>query len=246
MASESQVTANCGLLALVLGFSCGCSIDERQLQLATGSGGMAGSSDTPGGGGSDAPEPSTAGAAGGAAMDGLVEGCADLDTDGVADCKVSLVTNPTLTSDVSGWIALDDADLIWDAKNALSDLPSGSAKLSVAAPRSSAFQCLVLEGERLVIAYANAFVEPPSEGSEAGEAELEVSFFGADDCSSERTSYFRTPPSTVTGAWTTIQAGGISKPTTHSLSIELVGTKAPAAAFLSVYFDNVMLKAVDP
>lgn len=246
MVAERHVTANCGILALMLGVSCGCSIDERDLQLATDSGGMAGSSETPGGGGSGAADPSGAGAAGESAMDGLVDGCADLDTDGVADCKVSLVTNPTLTSDVSGWIALDDAELIWDSKNALGDVPSGSAKLSAQALRSSAFQCLVFEGERLVIAYANAFVEPPSEASEAGEAELEVSFFGADDCSSERTSYFRTPPSSVTGAWTTIQAGGISKPTTHSLSIELVGAKAPAAAALTVFFDNVMLKSVDP
>lgn len=179
-------------------------------------------------------------------MDGLVDGCADLDTDGAPDCKVTLVMNPTFASDASGWIPIDDADLSWDPKNALSDLPSGSAKLSTTALRSSAVQCVVLEGERLVIAYASAFVEPPIVPSDPNEAELEVSFFGSDDCSGERTSYFRTPPSSRTGAWTTIQAGGISKPTTHSLSIELVGARAPAAAALTAYFDNVMLKAVDP
>ena len=49
-----------------------------------------------------------------------------------------------------------------------------------------------------------------------------------------------------TGAWTTIQAGGLSNATTSSVSIALVGIKAPSASELNVYFDNVMLKAKSP
>jgi hypothetical protein len=55
--------------------------------------------------------------------------------------------------------------------------------------------------------------------------------------------YFETPASTVTDAWTTVQAGGPSKDTTQSASIALVGTQGDASAEFSIYFDNVMLKA---
>ncbi len=178
-------------------------------------------------------------------MDGLVDGCADLDTDGIADCRVSLVTSPTFASDVSGWLPTDDAALIWDPKNALGDLPSGSAKLSAMAQRAGALQCVVIEGERLVIAYASAFVQPGGELDPAGQAELEVSFFAEGDCSGDRTSYFTTPPSRVSRIWTTIQAGAVSKATTRSVSIELVGVRAAAAATVTVYFDNVMLKTME-
>ena len=51
------------------------------------------------GSGGSAPE----GAAGAAASTGLVDGCADLDTDGIADCKATLVKNPSFTSDANGW-----------------------------------------------------------------------------------------------------------------------------------------------
>ena len=156
--------------------------------------------------------------------------------------------NPSFTSDVGDWEPLGNAMLDWDPENALADLPSGSARLTddtpyAAAPRATAFQCVPLDGEWLVIAYANAFVEPTDESEDSAQAALEVSFYQSDDCSGQSDGFFETPPSSVTDEWTTIQAGSLSKETTASASIELVGIKAASASELNVYFDNVMVKA---
>jgi len=195
-------------------------------------------------GGSGAREPGGGGAgeAGAAPTGGLVDGCADLDTDGIADCDVTLVETPSFTSDVNGWTPLEDAELTWDAKNALGDLPSGSARLIAATPRASAAQCVDLAGEQLVIAYAQAFVKPEPGAEDPPRALLEISFFEADACDGERSRYFATPPSAATDEWVTIQAGGLATDATRSLSIALVATKAQSAADVTVYFDNVMLK----
>lgn len=238
----STIPRRRGSLTLTLCLGA-CSLDDRHLQPASGDEGMAGACAV---GESDAGSSAPEGAAGEAASTGLVDGCADLDTDGIADCKATLVQNPSFTSDASGWTPLGDAKLTWDPRNALDDLPSGSAKLNASARRASAFQCVGLSGAQLVVAYASAFVEPAGDADGPAQTGLEVSFFDSDDCGGTRGGYFETPPSAVTGAWTTIQAGGLSTATTKSASVALVGIKAAFASELNVYFDNVMLKAKAP
>jgi hypothetical protein len=228
-------------LGLVLSLGA-CSIDERTLEprpltSIPGSGGSA-----QGGGTGSMPE---GGAAGADAPDGegLVQGCADLDTDGVPDCEATLVQNPTFTSDVDGWTPLGETELTWQPENALGDLPSGSAELTASEAHGSAYQCVPLTGAYLVIAYASAYVEPGDDPQHPAQAALEVTFFQGADCSGVSDGYFETPASTLTDAWTTVQAGGPSKDTTLSASIALVGLQREASADYSIYFDNVMLKA---
>jgi hypothetical protein len=227
-----------GALLLLL---CACSSHDQAGAPAPGHGEIGAAAGAP------ADETGSEGGLGGAASSSdLIDGCADLDGDGVADCEATLVENPTFTRNVRSWKALGDAELSWASKNALDDRPSGSAKLSdntpfASAPLSQAIQCVPSAGETLMIAYANAFVDP-GDADESPEAELAVTFFDSDDCSGEAGSYFETPPSSVAGAWTTIQAGGLTSETTRSVSVALVGVKAKAASELTVYFDNVMLK----
>jgi hypothetical protein len=235
----SMIAASRCCLALAFGLGA-CSVDDRTLALVAADGGAAGASEETDAGNAEG------GAAGASSTDGLVNGCADLDTDGVADCEVTLLQTPTFASDVSGWNPLNDASLTWDPKNALTDLPSGSAKLSAPSPIASASQCVALSGAQLVIAYASAFVEPAGDAPDQARAALEVSFFDEEDCGGASNGYFETPPSTVMGKWTTIQAGGLSTETTSSVLVELVGVKAASAAELNVYFDNVMLRAKAP
>jgi hypothetical protein len=221
-----------GLVNLSLLVSA-CSIDRRDLSASTAGGGA---EPNPGSSAQAGAEDSTPGGVSGR----LVNGCADLDTDGVADCKTTLVANPTFKETVEDWRALTETQLSWETKNALEDLPSGSAYLKGSNERAQAAQCVRLEGKRLVIAYASAFVATEAE---RGQAVLELSFFDSSDCSGESVSYFDTPPSNVTNAWTTIQAGWVSPPTTASVSVALVGLKPDGAEEIQVYFDNVMLKA---
>lgn len=224
------------LLAASVGLF-GCALDDRVLRARGEShGGASGAGEGRGG---DAWN-----SAGAPSAEGPVDGCADLDTDGVADCTTTLVRTPSFASDVSGWAAVGDATLAWSPKNAFTDLPSGAAELSSASSLGRAQQCLSLGGARLLIAYANALVEQPDDESELGRALLEVSFFDRRDCAGERASYFETPASS-SGAWATVHAGGSAAETTRSVSVALVVVK-PAASQLSAYFDNVMVKAQAP
>lgn len=228
-----------GALAVLL--VCACSVDQRQLTPVTADEGAAGAPDEAGAGGSDAGSASS-GRDGGAPAADLVDGCADLDTDGVADCQTTLVKTATFRDDVRDWLAEAGATLSWAPKNALSDLPSGSARLRAEVSRTGAQQCVALRGHQLVIAYANAFVERPV-GAGAVRAQLEVSYFESTDCSGDRSGYFETPENGATDTWTTIQAGGIANEATRSVAIALIGSKVAEVPSLSVYFDNVMLKA---
>ena len=177
--------------------------------------------------------------------DGLVDGCADLDTDGVPDCTVTLVANPSFTSDTASWNAVGSSHFAWDNKNALTDSPSGSGKLSATISRSNASQCVVHSGEFLYIAYANTYVEAPSDSDQLAQAGLEVSFFDSADCTGVRTGYFDTPPTAEMGNWLAIQAGSPAKASTNSLLVALVGFRATGANELDAYFDNIMLKATE-
>jgi hypothetical protein len=229
-------------LAPLLGWllTCGCALDRRELHAARPSGGAAGeavpSAGQPPDGGASANGSSES-------SEGLVDGCADLDTDGIADCTTTLLENSGFSENVDAWHALSGSELSWQPKNALGDLPSGSALLASSFSKSSASQCVPLAGERLVIAYASAFVEGEAE---LGQATLEVSFFEDPACGGESVKYFETPPSTRVNSWTTIQAGALSTSRTASVSVTLVGHKPNGAEQSHVYFDNVMLKAPMP
>lgn len=234
-----------GLAALTI--VVGCALDERELELEE-AGSAAGAFDGggPSGGSSGGPAGGDDGVSGGQrASTGLVDGCADLDTDDVADCDATLVENPSFTTTVDGWRADTHATLSWDARNALDDAPSGSLELSSDLARASAVQCVALAGESVVIVYANAFVEAAEEPDQ-GRAVLAVTFFEQAACLGDAQAFFETPASAVVGEWATLHAGGLSRPTTRSLSVELVGVKGAAAASPAWYFDNVMLKAQPP
>jgi hypothetical protein len=249
-----------GLLTVV-----SCALDERELRLGAGDGSSAGAFDggggpsggsSPGNPGGDDPgnpggnDPGNPGGNDGVnggqpASAALVDGCADLDTDGRADCDATLVENASFTTTVDGWLADADATLTWDARNAFDDAPSGSLRLTTKMTQASAVQCLSLAGESVVIAYANAYVEATETQSE-GRAVLAVTFFEREGCLGEGHAFFETPASPVIGEWSTLHAGGLSLTTTRSLSVALVGVKGASTDEQTWYFDNVMLKAQPP
>jgi len=181
-----------------------------------------------------------------------VNGCADLDSDMVADCTVTLVKNPSFKSDVASWTAVDMAMLAWDPQNALADTPSGCALLTAKGTTDidgsapfRASQCVTVPPNQIIIAWANALVGSPAGAADPAQAELEVSLFDAEDCTGQPTAQFFTPPSGAS-SWAIIQAGTLSGPSTASASVALVGLKPYRAEELSVCFDNVMVKAKVP
>lgn len=230
-------------LVVAAAVATACGVDDRQLSGAEASSGAAGSAGDDDGRG-PAPNGNDGGAGSGGDMpDGLVDGCADLDTDKVADCRVNLLENGTFASDVKGWEP-SAGELRWDPKNALADLSSGSARLRSTGSNASASQCVVVSDGSLVIAYANVYVATADGDEDPPAAELEVSFFDAKDCSGTPNHRFETPPSASVDEWLVVQAGQVTNSTTRSVSLSLLGWRTQGSG-LDVYFDNVMLKVQD-
>jgi hypothetical protein len=219
-----------------------CSLDTRQLQYVA-HGGQGGSESQPlvhaGAGGTSQPEPP------------LVDGCPDLDGNGVGDCQETLLDNGDFKLDVDGWSPDSDADLSWDEQNAAGDAPSGSALLkgtNSAAPGASgsvlrfAKRCLPINGSQLVTVYANAFVA----GGQAadGHAEVDVYFFDVAACGGTSVTSFSTPQplDATTDKWLTLKAGSVSGPNAQSALVTIALSQPLSAASFSAHFDNVLLK----
>ena len=228
----------------------GCSLDARQLQYAADAGEQGGSSSPalPDASG----DPGEGGAAGQAAFGPpMIDGCLDLDEDGIADCQETLIENATFKTDVDAWHADTDAELAWDERNAGRDLPSGSARLSAtgtAAPdaeglaQRSASQCLEVTGKQLVTVYANSLVD--SAQAPSGLAQLDVLIFANAACAGAYVSSFSTPQplDAPSGEWLALKAGAVSGPDTKSVLVRLVVSRPLDAASFQASFDNVLLK----
>jgi len=240
-----------------LAFFCACSLDNRHLEAASGGGGSSqagagGNGLGLAGSGAAAGESAGRGGQGGAVEPSIPvqDGCADLDIDNVADCSETIVENADFKADVSNWLAGMDVTVDWDAGNAAGDLPSGSALVAstgvIDASGSgvalrAAQQCVPIDGSRLVIAYANAFVD--SEQDPQGRAEVDVVFFDSQDCSGPLTTTFSTPQplDSRVDAWFTLKAGSVSGATTKSAQIKLGVLKPFRAPSFRARFDNVLV-----
>lgn len=228
----------------------GCSLDTRQLQYATGGSGHspAGAPSLPGAGGD-----SSGGAGGGANAPIMIDGCLDLDEDGIADCEETLLRNATFNTDVEAWHADDEADLLWDARNAAGDSPSGSALVTATGDtaigaqgmvQESASQCLEVTGKQLVTVYANALVETSQPTS--GLAQISVLFFDSAACSGAYVTSFSTPQplDALRDEWFALKAGSVTGPGTRSVLVRLVVMRPLDAASFQARFDNVLLKVL--
>jgi hypothetical protein len=278
--SQSSLLRWVVLASFVIGGpSVGCSVDSRQLELApdesgdsgspsgvsgsdgnagagSGSAGRAGSLATGGSGGS------SAGAGGGAAGMGvdeppIVDGCVDLDRNGIGDCKETLLKNADFSSDVADWTAEMDATLEWDEHDASGEEgTSGSALVSsvgVIDPTSdnsvlrAASQCVAVGSMQLVTAYANTFVEPGQD--QTGRAQIVVFFFDGEGCTGAFTSSFTTPQPLGTdgvGAWLELKAGSVTSLSTKSMLVKLGLSRPSKAASFHARFDNVLVRAQPP
>ena len=264
------------LFGLACAVSMGsCSLDTRFPALAsTEAGGSAdgGASDNPAragannaaGAGSDSnlgdagAGASVAGSSAQAGQSGsvqpMVDGCADLNMNQVADCKESLVSNPDMNKNVDNWLADPDTTVDWNSGNAWGDTPSGSALVAspgvidenaVGAALRAAAQCVPVTGKKLITVYANAFVDSGQDPE--GHAEVDVFFFNQPSCAGTSTSGFSTPQplDAATDTWLTLKAGSVSNDSTQSLLVKLAISKPFHADSFHARFDNVLLRIDD-
>ncbi len=250
----------------------GCPVDNRPLELGAGPDAQVGSTPSPGGqrgtepdaseqgGSASSVDDSGSGASAGEPGDAgqaptLVDGCADLDGDGVADCQEGLAQNPDFESDTADWVAEVGTTLTWDSRNAWGDVPSGSALVAASglidadangAALHAASQCVPVAGKQLVTVYANALVDLDQDTQ--GLAEVDVSFYDTVACTGALTSSFTTPQPLdgSVGSWLSLRAGSVSCHTTRSALIRLSISLPFRAASFHARFDNVLVKAQSP
>jgi len=247
-----RLLAGTGVFTLAFAALNGCALDSRQLSAA---GGQAGSESTPlpgagaGTAGAAGTSSEQAGSAGGGQLP-LVDGCPDLDSDGVSDCMQTLVQNGEFKLGIAGWSPELQTEIAWDDMNAAADLPSGSALVSSIASSSSerhyAKQCLALSGTHLVTVYANAFVA--SGQAAGGYAEVDLSFFDTAACAGSEASKFSTPQplDASTDEWLTLKAGSVSGPDTQSVLVALTIYRPLGSSSFSARFDNILLRKQTP
>lgn len=252
----------------------GCSLDTRTLALASGEAGsssVGGANNPPqagannaGGAGSDSnlgdagAGASSAGSGAQAGQTGavqpMIDGCADLNMNQIADCKETLVTNPDMNRNVDDWLADPDTTVDWDTGNAWGDTPSGSALVAspgvidanaVGAALRAAAQCVPVSGKKLITVYANAFVDSGQDPE--GHAEVDVFFFNQASCAGTSSSGFSTPQplDAPTDTWLTLKAGSLSSESTQSLLVKLAISKPFHADSFHARFDNVLLRTDD-
>lgn len=259
------------LSMLALSLAAGCSLDQRRLSVSgsagfwvilagtetggdgsgssaagSGSGGTnAGSSGTSPLGTADAGEAGTTGQVIEPDHD-LVEGCPDLDLNGVADCQETLAQNPRFAADASHWSATGDVLIEWSPINALTDEPSGSGRVSVHGALDmdgdvlrAATQCVPVGDAQELDVYASALVKS---GQGEGEASLGIFSFSTDDCSGSPLGLPLDVPTVGRDIWQTIGAHRALPPMTASVLVRLGVSKPFRSPRFDVYFDNVLLR----
>jgi len=234
-----------------------CSLDNRHLELAvggSGSGQSGAGGNVQAGGGSGGVAGHAAGSggvAGAAPAIPEVEGCADLDANKVPDCNETIALNSDFKMDALLWSADMYTSVIWNEENAAGDPPSGSALVvsegvidenGIGVALRSAQQCIAIDGAKLVLVYANAFVDAGQD--EQGRAEVDVAFFDSEDCSGALSTSFSTPQPLDggVGSWFTLKAGSVSSASTKSAQVKLGLLKPFRAKSFQARFDNVLVK----
>ncbi len=253
----------------------GCPVDERELAVAPdaaggnitiggrtagsggvprgGSAGAGGAPSEPPAGGSlglgDAGSAGDANAGGGDAAPTtppVIDGCVDLDENGVADCQETLADNADFKVDTANWSADLDGVIRWTAQNSYGATPSGSAAVAGVGVleqdglgQTASKQCVpVPEGSNSLVALASFFIKP---GQGEGLAGVSVFFFEDANCSGSPNG----PLSAARGdtdAWTTLQANGPVPVTAASMLVRLTVTKPFRSASFEVLFDNVLIR----
>jgi hypothetical protein len=253
----------------LLGMPCllsACPVDDRALSeneassgsadLAVGSSAGAAANVTGGAGGSN-----PAGAAGGLTDGGnageagepnsggpaLVNGCADLDNDGVSDCTETLLDNAEFDKNVTLWTAEPDASLSWDARDLLGGAGSGSALVtsftvsdSVGDSFVAAEQCVSVRAGAILTVSASAYIDA---SAVTGRAAISLWFFQSDACAGDTAAeVYKTPEQFASSKLITLQGTALVPELVQSVRVRLGVIKPFKADPFAVHFDNVLLR----
>lgn len=240
-----------------------CPVDDRRLrpEATSGAGTTGGSQvDAAGRGAGEAgaePKPLPAGGAGGEGGAGLaanggedsgpalIDGCVDLDDNGVGDCDETLVQNGDFRTTTDKWSADVVTQITWVARNAHADAPSGAAAVSVVDTadqdglmQSASTQCVPITAGGALEILVNFFI-PSGQGE--GLAAVGLFFFEQPDCKGPVKA-----PAQVsraeTDVWGLLRTTTLAPDTAASMQIRLAVSKPYRVPAFEVVFDNILVK----
>jgi hypothetical protein len=182
-----------------------------------------------------------------AAPDAPPAPCADLDHDGVPDCRETRVGNARFDHDAASWTAEFGATVAWDGgHDGLGDATSGSMiatnNVVTSTPGTTmvgASQCIaVLPGA----SYHAAAQILLAAGQGAGSAGLGAYFYAAAGCSGPIAGVWSSDLTSSTGAWTAIGGSLVVPAGAHAMAVRLVAVKPFSAPAFQAHFDNVLVE----
>ena len=206
---------------------------------------------TAGGGGSAAGAGGgTAGGSGGAGG-APAGGCPDLDQNGIADCRETLVANPGFDDATTNWTPATGGTASWTSVDGTSDPASGAiAVTNVDINPNDAVDGWVTTGASQCIPvnagskYEVALQAKLATGQGSGWAGFILDYFLAANCAGPPVSFpFLSSEVTTTGSWQTVSGTTTQIPLgVASVAVRLVVAKPPAQTSLEGLFDNVLVR----
>lgn len=175
--------------------------------------------------------------------------CADLDGNGVLDCRETLVKNADLKKDVASWspeaTKVTVAFAAEDGENT-----TGSGSIAVTNANAIDVDGLSLAGARQCLSLTAASYDvraqikvPGGPGLEGVQGGVNLQFFSDANCAATVVGFFASPSVGDKDVWREVQGVATSAIGARSMSVRLVVLKPFRLAPSKALFDNILVKA---
>lgn len=177
--------------------------------------------------------------------------CPDLNSDGVPDCKQSLLVNPAFRTDLVGWAPELDMRQAFMAQDGAQNPTSGSiavtnarrSDVELGSTMGGSAQCVRAVGPSSYDVLVQVLLSPPAGAGAVAWGGVAFQFFASTDCSG--TALGASSPTlsdaNITG-WQLIRGVMSPAPGTHGILVRLVVVKPFNQQPTQGVFDNVLLR----
>lgn len=173
--------------------------------------------------------------------------CADLDGNGVLDCKETVLANPDFPSDILGWttelevaqtFVRDDGD--GNMRSGAIAVSNGTTRDIAGATMAGSRQCVAAASGAAYRLIAQTRIPGPKvDGVSAG---VYIQYYRSVGCAGDPAGTYAGPLVDAVDAWRPVEGLATAPAGARSMSVRLVVVKPFRAAPARALFDNVLLK----